>query len=64
MTNMGYQAVRTDTYKYVHYLDLKGMDELYDLKRDPYELKNVIGEAGMGKTTKELDARRLSLAHF
>jgi arylsulfatase A-like enzyme len=64
MTNMGYQAVRTDRYKYIHYIDLKGMDELYDLKRDPYELRNVIGEADMGKTAKELDASRLSLARF
>jgi N-acetylglucosamine-6-sulfatase len=41
---MGYKAVRTERYKYIHYLDLKGMDELYDLQQDPYELKNIIND--------------------
>jgi N-acetylglucosamine-6-sulfatase len=40
---MGYRAVRTDRYKYVHYLELEGMDELYDLQTDPYELDNLMG---------------------
>ena len=39
---MGYQAVRTDRYKYIHYVDLEGMDELYDLEADPYEMNNII----------------------
>ncbi len=42
ISKMGYQAVRTDRWKYIHYLELEGMDELYDLKRDPYEMHNVI----------------------
>ena len=41
--NMGYKAVRTDRYKYIQYTDLVGMDELYDLEADPYELENLIG---------------------
>ena len=41
--NMGYQAVRTERYKYIHYTELSGMDELYDLRSDPYEMNNVIG---------------------
>ena len=40
---MGYQAVRTDRHKYIHYLELPGMDELYDLQTDPFELNNLIG---------------------
>ena len=40
--HMGYKAVRTDRYKCIRYEDLDGMDELYDIDRDPYELKNVI----------------------
>lgn len=43
---MGYQAVRTDRWKYIHYTDLAGADELYDLKRDPFELENRIGADG------------------
>lgn len=39
---MGYQAVRTERFKYIHYLELEGMDELYDLQTDPYELDNII----------------------
>ncbi len=42
IVNMGYKAVRTKRYKYIKYLDLKGMDELYDLKKDSFELKNLI----------------------
>ena len=44
---MGYQAVRTERHKYIHYLELQGMDELYDLGADPFELNNLMGtEAG------------------
>jgi arylsulfatase A-like enzyme len=42
---MGYQAVRTAEWKYIHYVDLEGMDELYNLKRDPYEMKNLLAVA-------------------
>jgi N-acetylglucosamine-6-sulfatase len=42
MLKMGYQAVRTERYKYIHYVDLQGMDELYDLQTDPFELDNLI----------------------
>ena len=41
--NMGYRAVRTQRHKYIHYLELPGMDELYDLEADPYELDNLFG---------------------
>jgi N-acetylglucosamine-6-sulfatase len=40
-----WQAVRTGEWKYIHYPDLPGTDELYNLKADPYELKNVINDA-------------------
>ncbi|HXV85283.1 MAG TPA: sulfatase [Gemmatimonadales bacterium] len=42
---MGYQAVRTDRYKYIHYVELPGMDELYDLQADPFELNNLVNSA-------------------
>jgi len=42
IVNMGYQAVRTERFKYIQYRDLEGMDELYDLQEDPYELTNLI----------------------
>jgi N-acetylglucosamine-6-sulfatase len=40
--NMGYQAVRTERFKYIDYLELDGMDELYDLAADSLELNNII----------------------
>lgn len=42
--HMGYKAVRTNRYKFIRYEDLDGMDELYDLAGDPYELRNVIDD--------------------
>jgi N-acetylglucosamine-6-sulfatase len=42
--DMGYQAVRTERHRYVHYVDLPGMDEIYDLEADPYELDNLVGK--------------------
>ncbi|MBK5292756.1 MAG: sulfatase-like hydrolase/transferase [Acidobacteriia bacterium] len=40
--NMGYHAVRTQDWKYIQYRELKGMDELYNLRKDPYEMNNLI----------------------
>jgi N-acetylglucosamine-6-sulfatase len=51
---MGYKAVRNQRYKYIHYLELDGMDELYDLKSDPYEMKNLIHQPGAAKALDEL----------
>lgn len=45
-TKMGYQAVRTEAWKYIHYVDIPNADEFYDLNRDPYELRNLIASAG------------------
>lgn len=57
---MGYQAIRTNEWKLIRYKDLEGMDELYDLIADPYEMKNVISDpeskAIIGKLESELDA--------
>ena len=40
---MGYEAVRTERHKYIRYTELAGMDELYDLDADPFEMDNLIG---------------------
>ena len=39
---MGYDAVRNERYKYIRYRELEGMNELYDLQQDPFELQNLI----------------------
>jgi N-acetylglucosamine-6-sulfatase len=49
-----WQAVRTERWKYIHYTDLKEMDELYDLQPDPHEMKNVIKEQSARTTLKEM----------
>ena len=44
LVGMTYKAVRTDRHKYIHWVNrgIDGeLDELYDLDRDPYELKNL-----------------------
>jgi N-acetylglucosamine-6-sulfatase len=61
MLKMGYQAVRTSRWKYIHYLDLEGMDELYDLKSDPYEMKNLITDSKAQSALKGLQANREKL---
>jgi N-acetylglucosamine-6-sulfatase len=55
---MGYDAVRTERYKYIRYRELAGMDELYDLEADPFELDNVISSAAH-RTARESTARDL-----
>lgn len=39
---MGYRAIRTKRWKFIRFNELEGMDELYDLTNDPYEMDNVI----------------------
>jgi len=39
-----WQAVRTSKWKYIHYPELPGMDELYDLAADPNEMNNLISD--------------------
>ncbi len=52
--NLGYKAVRTERYKYIRYTDLEGVDEFYDLEKDPYELHNAIGDAVYAEIIGEL----------
>ena len=61
IVTMGYKAVRTDRYKYIDYLELEGMDELYDLETDPFELDNVIDDPGYSAILEEMkvELRRL-----
>jgi arylsulfatase A-like enzyme len=54
MLQMGYKAVRNQRWKYIHYLELDGMDELYDLKTDPYEMKNLINEPDAQRALDEM----------
>jgi N-acetylglucosamine-6-sulfatase len=61
VAKMGYQCVRTDRWKYIQYLDLEGMDELYDLRADPFEMRNLIGhpEAAPARERMKAELARL-----
>ncbi|HYE66647.1 MAG TPA: sulfatase [Pyrinomonadaceae bacterium] len=39
-----WQAVRTMRWKYIHYTELEGLDELYNLQNDPHEMRNLIAD--------------------
>lgn len=58
---MGYRALRTERWKYIRYQDLEGMDELYDLVEDPYEMRNLIDDPDaaeeLARLQTELDRR-------
>ena len=56
MRSMGYRAVRTGRYKYIRYTALSGMDELYDLETDPYELRNLINDSDQGSVLANMQA--------
>lgn len=53
-----WQAVRTERWKYIHYIDHADWDELYDLRADPKEERNFIhnpaAEGPLREMRKEL----------
>jgi N-acetylglucosamine-6-sulfatase len=49
-----WQAVRTERWKYVHYTELEGMDELYDLRSDPGEMRNRIADRDAARVLGEM----------
>ncbi len=53
----GWQAVRTDRWKYIHYPELEGMDELYDLQVDPHEMKNLFKLPTHQMTVKQMQTK-------
>ena len=52
-----WQAVRTERWKYIHYLTSDSLDELYDLQTDPHEFKNVVWDAANRGTVDQLKAK-------
>lgn len=49
IVGMGYKAVRTENYKYIHWTHHQGMAEMYDLKNDPFELNNLAADPTVKK---------------
>jgi arylsulfatase A-like enzyme len=54
IVGMSYKAVRTEKAKLIHWVHKEGVDELYDLERDPYEVRNVIRKPAYGKVRTRL----------
>jgi N-acetylglucosamine-6-sulfatase len=54
IVGMSYKAVRTERAKLIHWVHKDGVDELYDLKRDPYEICNVIRRPAYGRVRSRL----------
>lgn len=46
-------AIRDNRYKYVFYT-LTGLEQLYDLQKDPYELNSIVGESSAENAYKKL----------
>ena len=53
---MGYDAVRTERYKLIRYRELDGMNELYDLQEDPFELSNLISSPKAAEVRARMEA--------
>jgi arylsulfatase A-like enzyme len=54
LVGMTYKAVRTERAKLIHWVSRDGVDELYDLAADPYELVNLIDEPARAGERDEL----------
>jgi N-acetylglucosamine-6-sulfatase len=52
---MGYDAVRTERYKFIRYRDLVGMNELYDLQEDPFELTNLMASPAAAGVRQQME---------
>jgi len=48
-------ALRTDQYKYIHYFGIWDIDELYDIKNDPQEMKNLISSPEHKATVQKMN---------
>jgi N-acetylglucosamine-6-sulfatase len=47
-------ALRNDQYKYIHYYGIWDTDELYDIKADPLEAKNLIKDNNYAAVVKSM----------
>ena len=61
LVGMTYKAVRTERAKLIHWVNRDGVDELYDLAADPYELRNLHDDPARAA---ERDALRHELARL
>ncbi|MGE0101284.1 MAG: sulfatase [Blastocatellales bacterium] len=53
-------ALRGDQYKYIHYHGIWDVDELYDLKADPYEMTNLIFSPAHATVVRQMKEKLFS----
>ncbi|MDP2527071.1 alpha-L-rhamnosidase-related protein [Maribacter dokdonensis] len=51
------EGVRTEEWKYFRYVNDKTIEELYNLKKDPQEINNLIGKKKYAETANKLRAK-------
>jgi len=54
LVDMDYKAIRTERYKFIHWMQHPDEGELYDLLADPFETRNVISDPEMAGILTEL----------
>lgn len=47
LLDMDYRAIRTERYKYIHWMQYPDWGELYDLEEDPFEVRNLMDDPAM-----------------
>jgi arylsulfatase A-like enzyme len=57
LVDMDYRAIRTNRYKYIHWIQHPDESELYDLVEDPYEMTNRIDDAALKPVLDDLRGR-------
>jgi arylsulfatase A-like enzyme len=62
LLDMDYRAVRTDRYKYIHWVKFPEQDELYDLRRDSLERHNVAQVPAMAAVRSRMRTELAKLA--
>lgn len=62
LLDMDYRAVRTDRYKYIHWVKFPEQDELYDLRRDSLERRNVAQDPAMAAVRSRMRTELARLA--
>jgi N-acetylglucosamine-6-sulfatase len=54
LVDMDYRAIRTERYKYIHWMQHPDETELYDLVADPFETRNLVNDPGSANILAEL----------
>lgn len=56
LLDLDYRAIRTERYKYIHWIQHPDEDELYDLEADTLELRNRAADPAMAQVRQTLAA--------